>query len=134
MTTMLLRTEDFGYKFDGMGFIRPDTHWHLFAASADGTSETQLTDGEYDYLHAAWAPDSKKIVCVSNRFRKRQEGIGYDLLLIDVDKEPGKLRKLTEGYWLVSYPNPVRPVFTPDGKSEGCGASKCQIIFSDSFS
>ena len=53
-------TEDFGYKFDGMGFIRPDTHWHLFAASADGTSETQLTDGEYDYLHAAWAPDSKK--------------------------------------------------------------------------
>ena len=110
-------TEDFGYKFDGMGFIRPDTHWHLFAASADGTSETQLTDGEYDYLHAAWAPDSKKIVCVSNRFRKRQEGIGYDLLLIDVDKEPGKLRKLTEGYWLVSYPNPVRPVFTPDGKS-----------------
>ena len=30
-------TEDFGYKFDGMGFIRPDTHWHLFAASADGT-------------------------------------------------------------------------------------------------
>ena len=110
-------TENFGYKFDGMGFIRPDTHWHLFAASADGTSETQLTDGEYDYLHAAWAPDSKKIVCVSNRFRKRQEGIGYDLLLIDVDKEPGKLRKLTEGYWLVSYPNPVRPVFTPDGKS-----------------
>ena len=100
-----------------MGFIRPDTHWHLFAASADGTSETQLTDGEYDYLHAAWAPDSKKIVCVSNRFRKRQEGIGYDLLLIDVDKEIGKLRKLTEGYWLVSYPNPVRPVFTPDGKS-----------------
>lgn len=53
-------TEDFGYKFDGMGFIRPDTHWHLFAASADGTSETQLTDGEYDYLHAAWAPDSKR--------------------------------------------------------------------------
>ena len=110
-------TEDFGYKFDGMGFIRPDTHCHLFAASADGTSETQLTDGEYDYLHAAWAPDSKKIVCVSNRFRKRQEGIGYDLLLIDVHKEPGKLRKLTQGYWLVSYPNPVRPVFTPDGKS-----------------
>lgn len=109
-------TEDFGYKFDGMGFIRPDTHWHLFVASADGTSETQLTDGEYDYLHAAWAPNSKEIVCVSNRFRPRQESIGYDLLLIDVDKEPGKLRRLTEGYWLVSYPNPVRPVFTPDGK------------------
>ena len=77
-------TEDFGYKFDGMGFIRPDTHWHLFAASVDGTSETQLTDGEYDYLHAVWAPDSKKIVCVSNRFRKRQEGIGYDLSLIHI--------------------------------------------------
>ena len=111
-----IATEDFGYKFDGMGFIRPDTHWHLFVASADGTSETQLTDGEYDYLHGAWAPDSKMIVCVSNRFREKQESIGYDLLLIDVDKEPGKLRKLSDGYWLVSYPNPVRPVFTPDGK------------------
>lgn len=109
--------DDFGYKFDGMGFIRPDTHWHLFLASADGTNQIQLTDGEYDYLHAAWAPDSKQIVCVSNRFRPRKESIGYDLLLIDTDKEPGKLRKLSDGYWIVSYPNPVRPVFTPDGSA-----------------
>lgn len=33
-------TEDFGYKFDGMGFIRPDTHWHLFAAS---TAQVRLS-------------------------------------------------------------------------------------------
>lgn len=111
--------EGFGYKFEGMGFIRPDTHWHLFVVSAEDAAaeELQLTDGEYDYLHAAWAPDGSQIVCVGNRFRSRKESIGYDLLLIDVCKEPGKMRRLTTGYWLVSYPNPMRPVFTPDGKA-----------------
>ena len=28
----------------------------------------------------------------------------------------GETVKLTEGLWLVSYPNPMRPVCTPDGK------------------
>ena len=36
-------TEDFGYKFDGMGFIRPDTHWHLFAASVDGRKNSSFS-------------------------------------------------------------------------------------------
>lgn len=107
--------EDFGYKFDGMGFIRPDTHWHLFTVSAEGGEPVLLTSGEYDYLHAAWSPDSKSIVCVGNCFRDRKESIGYDLLLINADDEPGKLTRLTKDYWIVSYPNPLRPIFTPDG-------------------
>ncbi len=109
--------EDFGYKFDGMGFIRPDTHWQLFIVSAEGGEAIQLTEGEFDYLHANWSPDSRQIVCVGNRFRSREESIGYDLLLIDAADHPGEIRRLTEDFWIVSYPNPVRPVFTPDGKS-----------------
>lgn len=113
--------EDFSYKFEGMGFIRPDTHWHLFVVSAAGGEAEQLTEGEYDYLHAAWSPDSRQIVCVSNRFRPRKESIGYDLLLIDVNEEPGKLCRLSQGYWIVSYPNPMRPVFLPDGSAVVAG-------------
>ncbi len=108
--------EDFGYKFDGMGFIRPDSHWQLFVVSEKGGEAIQLTDGEFDYMHANWAPDSQKIVCVGNRFRSREESIGYDLLLIDTAAKMGELTRLTKEYWIVSYPNPIRPVFTPDGK------------------
>lgn len=109
--------EDFGYKFEGMGFIRPDSHWQLFVVPAEGGEVLQLTEGEYDYLHANWSPDGRSVVCVSNRFRTRQEGIGYDLLLLDAAEEPGKITRLSEDYWIVSYPNPLRPVFTPDGHS-----------------
>lgn len=112
----VVATEDFGYKFDGMGFITPDTHWHLFMVSSEGGKEIQLTDGEYDYMHAAWSADSKRIVCVSNRFRSKKESIGYDLLLIDADEKPGRIEQLSKGYWPVSYPNPMKPVFTPDNK------------------
>lgn len=107
--------EDFGYKFDGVGFIRPDSHSQLFMIYvADGT-EVQLTDGPFDHLHGNWSPDGKSVVCVSDRFRSRQESIGFDLLLLDASEKPGEIKMRTEGYWIVSYPNPVRPVFTPDG-------------------
>ena len=109
--------EDFGYKFDGMGFIRPDTHWQLFVVDSRGGSARQLTEGAFDYLHASWSPDSRTVVCVSNRFRSRQEGIGYDLLLLDTADSGKAARRLSKDYWIVSYPNPIRPVFTPDGKS-----------------
>ena len=127
--------EDFGYKFDGMGFIRPDTHWHLFCVSAEGSEPQearQLTDGEYDFMHAAWSPDGTQIVCVSNRFRSRQEGIGYDLLLIDAEQNQGKVTRLSKGYWIVSYPNPVRPAFLPDGSAVIAGVLNPEYAEDDS--
>lgn len=68
--------DDFGYKFDGMGFIRPDTHWHLFLASADGTNQIQLTDGEYDYLHAAWAA-RQQANCMCQQPLPSKKGINW---------------------------------------------------------
>lgn len=120
--------EDFGYKFDGMGFIRPDSHWQLFVVSAEGGEAVQISDGEYDYMHANWAPDSRQVVCVGNRFRPREESIGYDLLLIDTAENLGEMRRLTTDFWIVSYPNPVRPVFTPDGKSVIAGVLNPQAM------
>jgi|GEM_PF-745757 len=105
--------EDFGYKFDGLGFIRPEGHMHLWVASADGGSAVRISEGEFDYMHHNWCQDSQHVICESNRFRSKKESIGFDLLKIGMD---GETVKLTEGLWLVSYPNPMRPVCTPDGK------------------
>ncbi|MFR7989759.1 MAG: S9 family peptidase [Anaerovoracaceae bacterium] len=108
--------EDFGYKFDGVGFIRPENHMQLYIADVDGGSVRCLTEGQCDYLHHNWMPDGRSVICVSDKMRSKEEGIGYDLLLIDADEDFGRVRRLTEGLWLVSYPNPMRPVPTPDGK------------------
>lgn len=106
--------EDFGYKFDGAGYITPDDHMHLVVSDADTGECRRLTTGTSDYLHAAWCPDSRHILCISDLYRPKSEGLGYDLLKIDT--ETGDIERLTEGLWLVSYPNPVRPCVTPDGK------------------
>lgn len=106
--------EDFGYKFDGLGYIRPDDHMQLYVVDAASGETTCLTEGQCDHLHHNWAPDGSHVVCVSDHFRSKEEGLGYDLLLIDTDRK--EVHQLTQGLWLVSYPNPVRPQFTPDGK------------------
>ena len=43
--------EDFGYKFDGAGYIRPDGHTHLFVVETATGKVTQLTHGVRDELH-----------------------------------------------------------------------------------
>lgn len=107
--------EDFGYKFDGLGFIRPDQHVHLYVVPSTGGEAVQLTSGNCDFIHHNWTVDSKAVVAASDMMRSKEEGLGYDLLHIDVDTKA--VRRLTQGLWLVSYPNPMRPVCTPDGKS-----------------
>jgi len=106
--------EDFGYKFDGAGFIRPE-HMHLWVVSVQTGVVRRISDGLYDYMHHAWSPDGKKVVCVSARFHDKKDSIASDLILIEASGSK-KMERLTEGEWAVSYPNPVRPVFTPDGK------------------
>ena len=81
--------EDFGYKFDGVGFIRPENHMQLYITDVDGGSVRCLTEGQCDYLHHNWMPDGRSVICVSDKMRSKEEGIGYDLLLIDAD----------EGFW-----------------------------------
>lgn len=106
--------EDFGYKFDGRGYIHLDEHMQLFVADLDAHEERCVGAGNCDYLHHTWMPDSRHLVCEGDRFRSKGESLGYDLLRIDV--ETGEVERLSEGLWLVSYPNPVRPITSPDGQ------------------
>lgn len=106
--------EELGYKFDGMGFRTPDNAVHLFIVNADGSdTPKRITSGNFDYLHHNWHPDSRHVICAGNRFRPAADYLGYDLLKIDTLS--GEITQLTQGLWLVSYPNPLRPVCTPDG-------------------
>ena len=107
--------EDFGYKFDGRGFIRLDEHMQLFVVDVENGSEECVAKGDCDYLHHSWMPDSEHLVCAGDRFRSKEEGLGYDLLKINIHTK--EITRLTTGLWIVSYPNPLRPLCLPDGKS-----------------
>jgi dipeptidyl aminopeptidase/acylaminoacyl peptidase len=106
---------DFGYKFDGMGFIKPE-HLHLWVVQTKSGVPKRITDGDFDYLHHTWSPDGKSVLCVSNRFRSKKDSIASDLILIDIAGTK-EMKQLTSKNWTVSYPNPVRPIYTPDGKN-----------------
>lgn len=105
--------EDFGYKFDGRGYVKLDMHMTMCVADFETNDDRCIADGACDYLHHAWLPDSRHLVCESNCFRDRKEELGYDLLKIDA--ETGNIDRLSEKLFLVSYPNPIRPLVTPDG-------------------
>ena len=108
--------EDFGYKSEGAGFFRPDSYIQLWSVDAASGETRQITDGPYHHMHHNWSADGKSVICASGRFRSREEDLAMDLLLIE-DKTEGQIVRLTSDQWVVSYPNPVRPVMTPDGKS-----------------
>lgn len=109
--------EEVNYKFDGRGFIPPDGRQQLYLVSTADGEVRMITDGETDYMHANWAPDSQSVVCVSNRFLTEKAPLAYDLVLIDHIAEQPVMRQLSKDAVVVSYPNPLRPVFTPDGTS-----------------
>lgn len=106
--------EDFGYKFDGRGYIKLDEHMSLYVVDLEAKNEWCVADGACDYLHHAWLPDSSNLACASDRFRDKGEETAYDLLKINI--ETGEMTRLSENLVLVSYPNPIRPMPTPDGK------------------
>ncbi len=120
--------EDFGYKFDGLGYIQPDGHQHLFVLDIESRKVRKATKGaSFDFMHAAWAPDSESFVCVSDAAHKKSESLMYDLFLISVREENfGEMKRISEGPPIVSYPNPMRPVFTPDGSAVIMGAFDTQ--------
>lgn len=105
---------DFGYKFDGLGFAQPEV-MHLWVVPADGSGKAKrITSGAANFMHGAWAPDSRHVLCESNLYCDKAIGIAIDVLYIDI--ETCEMRRVTRDKMVVSYPNPVRPVFTPDGK------------------
>lgn len=106
--------EDFGYKFDGAGFVQPE-HMHLWIVEVTTGKMRRITDGPYDYMHHTWSLEGESIVCVSARFHAKKDSIASDLIMIEASGSK-RMKRLTQGEWAVSYPNPVRPVFTPDGR------------------
>ena len=106
--------EDFNYKFDGAGYITPDGHMQLFVLDVASGVITQLTNGPYNYMHHCWAPDSKHIAYCSNINRNSKESIGFDLYIADIDLNESALQ-ISKDVNIVSYPNPIRPVFRRDG-------------------
>ena len=114
--------EEFGYKFDGRGFIRPDAHMQVYAANAETGEVVSLTCGDHDWFQANWLPDSRRVVCISAKDRAKDEQLGFDLFLLDAEAPDAEPLRISKGYNLVSYPNPTRPVCSPDGKYVYMGA------------
>ena len=104
---------DFGYKFDGLGFAQPEV-MHLWVVPSCGGPARRITKGNANFMHSAWAPDGRHVICESNLYCNKAVGIAMDLLSIDLDTL--EMTRITKDRMVVSYPNPVRPVFTPDGK------------------
>lgn len=105
---------DFGYKFDGLGFAQPEV-MQLWVVSADGTGKAKrITTGTSNFMHGSWAPDSMHVLCESNLYCDKSIGLAMDVLLVDI--KTCEIRRLTEDKMVVSYPNPVRPMYTPDGQ------------------
>lgn len=125
--------ENFGYKFDGVGFYTPDSYMHLFVVDSMGGEAVQITDGQFNYMHHNWSADGKSVICCSNRYRDKEEIFGMDLLLIEA-KEQGEITRLTEDLWIVSYPNPLRPVPTSDGSYIVTGCMNMPEVLPDSDS
>ncbi len=105
---------DFGYKFDGLGFAQPEV-MHLWVVPSDGSCKAKrITSGPANFMHSVWAPDSAHVMCESNLYCDRSIGIAMDILTIDTATL--EVVRVTKDKLVVSYPNPVRPAFTPDGK------------------
>lgn len=114
--------EDFHYKVDGAGFLRPESHVQLYLLDVDSSRTTQLTAGPYDWMHHAWSPDGRMIAAAGNRDRSRAESIGFDLYVMDLTAPAPEFRPISHDLTIVSYPNPIRPVFTADGRAVIMGA------------
>jgi len=115
--------------YDGGPFFSPDNKWvifrsdrqkehmlQLFAISADGQHEVQLTNNLNEvnwcpYFH----PSGKYIVWSSADYSKGHRGAAFNLFTMDIemsanDVKPGKVKQIT-----FSSKADVLPVFSPDG-------------------
>ena len=102
-----------GFKRDaGKGYIVDGDSNHLYVYDIDSQEMKQLTTGRFEERGAAWSPDGKSIVFVSNREDEPDAGYRNDLWVVaadSADDEPA-LRRLTDN------PNSKRrPTFSPNG-------------------
>lgn len=99
------------FKQDYVGYLdRYRSHIHVLEMADRATR--QVTFGDYEDGEPAWAPDSRRIVFVSNRTEHPDRNRNTDLWIIDTAGEGGKLRQLT-----TAATADASPAFSPDGKT-----------------
>jgi dipeptidyl aminopeptidase/acylaminoacyl peptidase len=97
------------YRFNGEGFIY-DRRPHVFVVSTDGSTPTQITDGDFIDADPTWAPDGNSIVFASARHAERDDDDASDLWRVPA--KGGAPQRLT------ATTGPVMlPAFSPDGRS-----------------
>ena len=95
----------------GDGYIVDGDSNHLYIYDIDGQEMKQITSGPYYERGAAWSPDGKSIVFVSNREKEPDAGHRTDLWRVasDNSEKDAPLVRLTDS----SRPK-YSPAFSPD--------------------
>ncbi len=98
----------------GEGYLTGDLAEHLHVLDLASGKLTQLTSGRYTESDAAWSPDGRRIVFVSNREQEPDATYRTDLCIVDAANSDmgANLERLT-----VDERSKSDPVFSPDGKS-----------------
>ena len=98
------------YKLDGMGFL-PDERTHLWIVDATSGKAKALTSGEYDEWNAAWSPDGRQIIFVSNRSEDPDLYPDYESLYL-IPAEGGEITEVPG----LPVSSKRLPSFSPDGR------------------
>lgn len=97
----------------GDGYLTGDRAQHLYAFEPASGRLTQLTSGPYSESEAAWSPDGRSIVFVSNREAEPDASYKTDLWLVAADNTD-------RGQTLVRLTSDDRvksaPAWSPDGR------------------
>jgi dipeptidyl aminopeptidase/acylaminoacyl peptidase len=98
----------------GEGYLTGDRMEHLHALDMASGQLAQLTSGAYSESDAAWSPDGRQVVFVSNREKESDATYRADLWLVDAGNadKGATLERLTNDERTKS-----EPTFSPDGRS-----------------
>lgn len=117
--------------YDGGPFFSPDNQWiifrsdrqkkdmlQLFAISADGKTEVQLTDN-LDQVNWCpyWHPSGKYLVWAGADYSQGPAGASFHLFTMEIDRSGGSLKGGAVNQVTYSAAQDVLPVFSPNGKS-----------------
>jgi Tol biopolymer transport system component len=72
------------YKLDGVGFTE-DRRKHIFVCDVQTREVKQITDGDWDDIEPAWAPDGRHLAFQSNRNDDWDLQSGADIWIVPCD-------------------------------------------------
>lgn len=94
---------------EGEGYLTERPSDHLYVLDVASGTLRQVTRGQYTESDAAWSPDGKRLVFVSNREEEPDASYRSDLWVIAADGK-GEARRLTASDYVKSAPQ-----WSPDG-------------------